>query len=56
MRLRGMGAVVTALNPVNDFYFTHRADFLEKVRGILGDIRTITVTERRACASARSNT
>jgi phospholipid/cholesterol/gamma-HCH transport system substrate-binding protein len=40
--LRGMGALGTALNPVNAFYFTHRADFLEKVRGILGDMRTIT--------------
>jgi phospholipid/cholesterol/gamma-HCH transport system substrate-binding protein len=40
--LRGMGALGTALNPVNAFYFKHRADFLEKVRGILGDMRTIT--------------
>jgi phospholipid/cholesterol/gamma-HCH transport system substrate-binding protein len=37
----GLGAVVQSLGPVIDFYFTHRDDFLEKVRGILGDMRTI---------------
>jgi ABC-type transporter Mla subunit MlaD len=39
--LSGLGAVVQALGPVVDFYYTHRADFLEKVRGILGELRTI---------------
>jgi ABC-type transporter Mla subunit MlaD len=39
--LLGIGAVGQALKPVVDFYYTHRADFLEKVRGILGDLRTI---------------
>jgi phospholipid/cholesterol/gamma-HCH transport system substrate-binding protein len=37
----GLGAVVQALKPAVDVYFTHRDDFLEKVRGILGDTRTI---------------
>jgi phospholipid/cholesterol/gamma-HCH transport system substrate-binding protein len=40
--LRGIGAVVSDLGPVVRLYFTHREDFLEKVRGILGDMRTIT--------------
>jgi phospholipid/cholesterol/gamma-HCH transport system substrate-binding protein len=40
--LRGIGAVGTELDPVIMLYFTHREDFLEKVRGILGDMRTIT--------------
>lgn len=40
--LTGLGTVVQAAKPgLVDFYFTHRADFLEKVRGILGDLRTI---------------
>jgi virulence factor Mce-like protein len=39
--LLGIGAIGQALGPVVDFYFTHRADFLEKVRGVLGDLRTI---------------
>lgn len=40
--LRGIGAVGSELDPIVTFYFTHREDFLEKVRGILGDMRTIT--------------
>jgi phospholipid/cholesterol/gamma-HCH transport system substrate-binding protein len=40
--LRGIGTLGTTLDPVVTFYFKHRADFLEKVRGILGDMRTIT--------------
>jgi phospholipid/cholesterol/gamma-HCH transport system substrate-binding protein len=40
--MMGIGAIVVAIQPaVPDFYFTHRADFLEKVQGILGDLRTI---------------
>jgi hypothetical protein len=39
--LVGIGAVIQALGPVVDFYYTHRGDFLEKYRGILGDLRTI---------------
>jgi phospholipid/cholesterol/gamma-HCH transport system substrate-binding protein len=37
----GIGAVVVALRPVLDLYFTHRDDFLEKAQAILGDLRTI---------------
>jgi virulence factor Mce-like protein len=39
--LVGIGAVIQALGPVVDLYNTHRSDFLEKVRGILGELRTI---------------
>jgi phospholipid/cholesterol/gamma-HCH transport system substrate-binding protein len=40
--LGGIGAVAETLKfALTDFYFTHRADFLEKVRGILGELRTI---------------
>lgn len=37
----GLGATIQSLKPVVDAYYTHRADFLEKVRGILGELRTI---------------
>lgn len=38
----GIGAIIATLGPsLADFYWTHRADFLEKVQGILGDLRTI---------------
>jgi phospholipid/cholesterol/gamma-HCH transport system substrate-binding protein len=38
----GIGAVIEAARPgLGDLYWTHRADFLEKVRGILGELRTI---------------
>lgn len=40
--LAGFGAVFASLQPVGRLYLTHRQDFLEKVRGILGDLRTIT--------------
>jgi ABC-type transporter Mla subunit MlaD len=41
--LLGIGAIVAAVQPaLSDFYWTHRADFLEKVQGILGDLRTIS--------------
>lgn len=39
--IAGIGAVVQSLDSVVDLYYTHRTDFLEKVRGILGDLRTI---------------
>jgi len=39
--ISGIGAVVEALKPGVDVYFTHREDFLEKVQGILGEMRTI---------------
>lgn len=39
--LAGIGAIGQALKPPVDFYFAHRQDFLEKVRGILGELRTI---------------
>jgi phospholipid/cholesterol/gamma-HCH transport system substrate-binding protein len=39
---QGIGAIVEAVRAgLTDFYFTHRADFLERVQGILGDFRTI---------------
>ena len=42
MRFSGIGAVVEAFKTgVVDFYYPHRDDFLEQVRGILGDLRTI---------------
>lgn len=40
--LTGIGAIVQSLGGVVDLYYTHREDFLEKVRGILGELRTIT--------------
>jgi phospholipid/cholesterol/gamma-HCH transport system substrate-binding protein len=40
--ITGIATVAQAIKPaLVDFYFTHHADFLEKVRGILGDLRTI---------------
>jgi len=39
--LLGLGTLTRALEPVTDLYFTHREDFLEKVRGIIGELRTI---------------
>jgi phospholipid/cholesterol/gamma-HCH transport system substrate-binding protein len=38
----GIGTIAAALKPVTDFYFTHRDDFLERVQGILGELRTIS--------------
>jgi phospholipid/cholesterol/gamma-HCH transport system substrate-binding protein len=40
--LSGVGAIIEALHPVLDLYYTHKEDFLERVRSILGDFRTIT--------------
>lgn len=40
--LEGFGAVLQAATPLDDFYWPHREDFLEKVRAILGEFRTIT--------------
>jgi phospholipid/cholesterol/gamma-HCH transport system substrate-binding protein len=37
----GIGAIAASLKTVTDFYFPHREDFLEKVQGILGELRTI---------------
>jgi phospholipid/cholesterol/gamma-HCH transport system substrate-binding protein len=39
--LAGIGSIIEALNPVVQFYFTHREDFIERIRGILGEFRTI---------------
>jgi phospholipid/cholesterol/gamma-HCH transport system substrate-binding protein len=40
--LSGIGAILEALNPVVDLYYTHKEDFLERARSILGEFRTIT--------------
>jgi virulence factor Mce-like protein len=40
--LSGIGAIVEALHPVLDLYYTHKEDFLERARAILGEFRTIT--------------
>jgi phospholipid/cholesterol/gamma-HCH transport system substrate-binding protein len=40
--LSGLGAIVEALHPVLDLYYTHKEDFLERARAILGEFRTIT--------------
>ena len=38
----GIGAIVEAVRAgLTDLYYSHRADFLEKAQGILGDLRTI---------------
>lgn len=37
----GIGGVIESLKPVVDLYDTHRQDFIEKVRSILGEFRTI---------------
>ncbi|GAB5015255.1 hypothetical protein MAHJHV65_18720 [Mycobacterium avium subsp. hominissuis] len=37
----GIGAVLESLKPVVDLYYTHRQDFIEKVRSLLGEFRTI---------------
>lgn len=39
--MRGLGAVVQAIRPLHDAYWTHKEDFLERIEGILGDLRTI---------------
>jgi phospholipid/cholesterol/gamma-HCH transport system substrate-binding protein len=40
--LSGLGAIVEALHPVLDLYYTHKQDFLERARAILGEFHTIT--------------
>lgn len=37
----GIGGVIESLKPVVDLYDTHREDFIEKVRALLGEFRTI---------------
>ncbi|HKP39880.1 MlaD family protein [Mycobacterium sp.] len=37
----GLGKIMTRLEPLGDFYMHHRQDFLNKVRGILGEFQTI---------------
>jgi virulence factor Mce-like protein len=37
----GIGALLETLRPVTDLYATHRQDFVEKVRSLLGEFRTI---------------
>jgi phospholipid/cholesterol/gamma-HCH transport system substrate-binding protein len=40
--LSGIGAIIEALHPVLDLYYTHKEDFLERARAILGEFHTIT--------------
>ena len=37
----GLGKIVDDIYPVVPFYFSHKQDFLARVRGILGEIQTI---------------
>ncbi|OMC39562.1 mammalian cell entry protein [Mycolicibacterium fortuitum] len=37
----GMGQVMNRLSPVGPWYMSHRQDFLDRVRGILGEFQTI---------------
>jgi phospholipid/cholesterol/gamma-HCH transport system substrate-binding protein len=39
--LRGIGNLIDALSPVGDFYINHQGWFLEKVRRVLKEFRTI---------------
>ncbi|BBZ10060.1 MlaD family protein [Mycobacterium branderi] len=39
--LAGLGKIVDKIYPIIPFYFEHRQDFLNRVRGILGEIQTI---------------
>jgi phospholipid/cholesterol/gamma-HCH transport system substrate-binding protein len=39
--LNNIGALITAIAPIINFYYPHRTDFLEKIRGVLGEFRTI---------------
>jgi phospholipid/cholesterol/gamma-HCH transport system substrate-binding protein len=39
--LDGLGKIIDKIYPVIPFYFSHRQDFLNRVRGILGEIQTI---------------
>jgi hypothetical protein len=39
--IAGIGAILQDLGPVFELYLSHREDYLEKVRGILGELRTI---------------
>lgn len=40
--LQGMGAIIQSLGPAVDSYYIHREDFLERIRGILGELRMVT--------------
>jgi phospholipid/cholesterol/gamma-HCH transport system substrate-binding protein len=37
----GMGQIMTRLGPVGPWYMGHRQDFLDRVRGILGEFQTV---------------
>jgi phospholipid/cholesterol/gamma-HCH transport system substrate-binding protein len=39
--IAGIGTILQDLGPVLELYLSHREDYLEKVRGILGELRTI---------------
>lgn len=39
--LDGMGQIVTRVGAINDFYMPRRVDFLNRVRGILGEFQAI---------------
>ena len=39
--LEGLGKIIDKIYPVIPFYFSHREEFLNRVRGILGEIQTI---------------
>lgn len=39
--ISGVGALFESLDSVVRLYYTHREDFIEKVHGVLGDLRTI---------------
>lgn len=39
--LAGMGEIGKRLDPIGPFYMSHRTDVLERLRGILGDLRAI---------------
>lgn len=39
--IEGLGQIVTRLDPAGVWYMSHRQDFLDRVRGILGEFQTI---------------
>lgn len=40
--LSGIGAIIESINPAVDLYYMHRGDFLERIQGIFGELRTIS--------------
>lgn len=39
--LDGLGQIVDKIFPVIPFYFNHRQDFINRIRGVLGEVQTI---------------